>query len=236
MARPAERIVLSILILTLPERRRGFDRLVSKLEAQAGERPEVEILALLDNRSLTIAEKRNALLAMARGTHLTFVDDDDDVAPDYVEQILGALSKEPALDVLCFHQVFRINGKPGRVLSGMAHEDMPVLRVHSRWRYADLRRKPFHWCVWRRELAQSERFREQRVMENGQSAEDIDWLRRLYPKVATHGTLDAFLHFYRFDDRGTRSMAAVTGLSLRERLVRFVRAWQPTGWLQRLPR
>jgi hypothetical protein len=237
MARPADGIALSILVLTLPERHRPFRRLVGKLDAQARGRSDVEVLALLDNQALTISEKRNALLAMARGTHLAFVDDDDDVADDYVARITAAIAADPAVDVVCFHQVFRLNGKPGRVLSAMEHPTEPPLRSLGIWRFADLRRKPYHWCAWRSALAKSEAFREARRPRSGQSYEDLDWLLRLYPKVTRSVVVDACLHVYEYDDRLTRSrLVQAPARALRDRLVAAVRRRLPTGWLRRLPR
>ena len=58
---------LSVLILTIPERFGEFKKLFSLLEEQMqlfNIEEKVEICALMDNRSIEIAEKRNALLKL----------------------------------------------------------------------------------------------------------------------------------------------------------------------------
>ena len=80
MPKNPENIKLSVLILTIPSRFEIFKPLLNKLMNQIGDREDVEILSLLDNKSLHIYEKRNKLLDIARGTHITFLDDDDDIS------------------------------------------------------------------------------------------------------------------------------------------------------------
>jgi hypothetical protein len=79
----------SILISGIPERFHLVHKLLfSLLEQQAVARmPDVELLYLLDNRRRTVGAKRNSLLGMARGEYASFIDDDDEVANDYVQKI-----------------------------------------------------------------------------------------------------------------------------------------------------
>jgi hypothetical protein len=69
----------------------------------------------------------------------------------------------------------------------------------------DIKRPPYHMCVWRRELAQSEQFNAV-YSGNGQSSEDIDWLMRLYPKVQTEYHIDDALHGYIYNSKTTASL------------------------------
>jgi len=88
---------LSILICTLPERKAMFDTLIDDLAFQinaAGANKKVEVLSDPDE-VLTVGEKRNALLKQAKGEYLCFIDDDDEVAPNYVVRILSALESNP---------------------------------------------------------------------------------------------------------------------------------------------
>ena len=80
---------LSILILTLPSRRKTFlDDLLNNLEAQASSYPEVEILVFYDNKKRTVGQKRDGVLSLAKGDYMTFIDDDDSVAEDYIKSII----------------------------------------------------------------------------------------------------------------------------------------------------
>ncbi len=86
----------SILICGIPERYHSVQPLLySLLEAQAiSRRPDVELLYFMDNKRRTVGAKRNALLSMAIGEYISFIDDDDEVAPNYVDKIIGTIIKE----------------------------------------------------------------------------------------------------------------------------------------------
>lgn len=84
---------LSILICSIKGRERELERLLDLLELQTTN--DVEILVEVDNKKITIGEKRNILLKRARGDYVTFVDDDDKVSSDYIFKILGAIETSP---------------------------------------------------------------------------------------------------------------------------------------------
>ena len=93
MPKSPENIKLSILILSIPSRIKQLEALLEKLENQFDD-DRVEILVMLDNKSFHIYEKRNELLNMARGEYLCFLDDDDNVADNYIPSILDVLDNE----------------------------------------------------------------------------------------------------------------------------------------------
>lgn len=95
---------LSILICSIQKRLIDFAGLAWKLEQQAKGKP-VEILWLGDNKCMSVGEKRNKLLNISKGEYVCFVDDDDMVEDDYVEQILKGILRNP--DVICFNVGFR---------------------------------------------------------------------------------------------------------------------------------
>ena len=71
---------LSILILTIPNRKRMFDKLISELNNQFTDEKfipfeDYEILIQSDTDK-TIGEKRNELLQRARGEYIAFIDED----------------------------------------------------------------------------------------------------------------------------------------------------------------
>jgi Glycosyl transferase family 2 len=94
-------MIWSILIAGIPERYHVVHPLLlSLLEHQAVARmPDVELLYLLDNRRRSVGAKRNALLGAATGEYVSFVDDDDQVANDYVQKIYREICKTRKLAV-----------------------------------------------------------------------------------------------------------------------------------------
>ncbi len=197
MPKNKDNIKLSILILSLPSRIHFLKQLLDKLEQQIGDREDVEILSITDNKSFSISEKRNILLLLARGTHLTWIDDDDDISELYISTLTETIAKNPEVDVISFDQMCYLEGKVAKVFAKMGNPHDPViLDSDDPTRYKDTLRPPYHWCCWKTSLAASEGFRSYDATGVG---EDIDWLTRLYPKVHEAIYLEGhFLHIYRY--------------------------------------
>jgi glycosyltransferase involved in cell wall biosynthesis len=203
---PASEIKFSILMLSIPERTDSMKAAVKHLQEQAdalGQGKAVEILVLLDNRSKSISEKRNDLLQMARGKYIAFLDDDDAVSKDYMSKILTAID-ENDVDCISFNQWCSINGEPMDVEFGIGNPHGQLWRDEDGF-LGDIKRPPYHMCLWRREIAQSEAFNPV-YGANGQSSEDIDWLMRLYPKIQTEHHIEDALHGYIYSSQTTTSL------------------------------
>lgn len=88
---------LSILIPTVPERRKEFTELWNELVKQA--EPFGEHVQLIPHgaprKIMSIGEKRQALKGWAETTHVVYFDDDDLPHPHYVSDIMGALEHDP---------------------------------------------------------------------------------------------------------------------------------------------
>jgi len=201
---PSNEIAISILILSIPSRVESVTALMKKLEGQLGNRRSVEILVFTDNRSQSISEKRNVLLRAARGQFVCFMDDDDGIANDYIDQLLTAVKENPSVDCVSFNQFCSLDGEPMNVSFGIGNPHGQLWRTQEGM-LGDIKRPPYHMCLWRREIAQSEEFRPM-YSANGQSTEDIDWLMRLYPKVQTEHHIDAPLHMYIYNSNTTASL------------------------------
>src|ERR1019366_3651051 len=68
--------------------------------------------------------------------------------------------------------------------------------------YPDIRRKPFHVCAWRGELARSESF------SDDSTQEDWEWASRLCKKAKTQHRIDRVLHYYHYSDATTAAAKA----------------------------
>lgn len=192
---------LSICTPSVPSRiNTTLPKLITKLEEQIGELP-VEHLVLFDNKRRSIGMKRQALLEAAQGDYIAFVDDDDDVADDYVRQLLDgieagvmlSLDGKPA-DVITFKQHVFINGIgpfPLTFRRGHVHNEEPNLNGFTR--------PPWHPCAWRAEIAKACRY------SDSMYGEDWHWAEQANRLATTSHHIDQFLCTYRYDEAVTEA-------------------------------
>jgi len=184
-------ITLSVLIPSIPERLDMLQSLIAKLERLS--KPyngEVEILSFVDNKMRSIGYKRDALVQLARGKSLAFVDDDDDVFDAYFDRIVPACRK--GFDLVAFDTLCYIDEEPCDILVDMYHPNEEVFRGKD-GTLQPTKRKPFHVCARNTEIAQKERFKDVGY------AEDWDWCKRVLKRVNTCHKIDEQLHIYRYD-------------------------------------
>jgi glycosyltransferase involved in cell wall biosynthesis len=80
----------SILIPTMPGREEGLQRLLKSIaEKVQRNAPELkyEVCLSFDNRETSIGTKRQKLLEQASGRYLSFIDDDDDITDEYIQDL-----------------------------------------------------------------------------------------------------------------------------------------------------
>jgi glycosyltransferase involved in cell wall biosynthesis len=159
--------------------------LFRKLVAQGG---DAEILLLLDNKRRTIGAKRNAAQSIACGRFIVFVDDDDDVAGDFVPTVTKAIAQNPDADCIVYDTLCSLDTEhpPQLVRSGIEYPDTEY--THA----AGATRKPWHTMVYRRELVADCRFGD---MQNG---EDAVWAQQAWPRVKNQVRIDRILYYYRW--------------------------------------
>jgi len=189
-----EPILLSILTASIPERADKLEMLTAKITAQIGDLP-VEHLVFLDNRKRTIGAKRDALLRIARGTFIAYVDDDDTVSPDYVASLVEAIkttaSPNSQVDVITFAQFARVDQACAKIVFGLRQENQPFVPDTAVLRAA------WHVCAWRRSVAILSHFPESNYGEDWAFAEPLNRIAR----ASIH--LDKVLHYYRFNSATT---------------------------------
>ncbi len=202
LARP----VLSILIPTMDCRRQTatvlFAELYRQIWAMGDGHWQVEIHTLLDEKRYTVGEKRKMLLSRARGEYVAFVDDDDRVAPDYIESILAAIKSSPRVDCVVFQGEFRQDGGAPAIF------DFDLKYRFYRNTPGIMERTPNHLCPVREDLARRIGFGSQNY------GEDTDYARRLRPMLRTQAVCrDAdgrkkTLYFYDFSPANSQTQGA----------------------------
>lgn len=182
--------LLSVLILTVPERYRSFfPRLIDHLLSQSEGSP-VEILALFDNKLRSVGEKRNALLSLAQGKFVAFVDDDDRVADDYIASLIDAIQDNPAADVIVFDQIVRRNGKKEQLCRYGVEFQRNNADPPAVWKGP-----PAHTACWRAEVAKRFQFPDRNF------GEDSDWVARASAAITVERQvrIDKVLYHYDFN-------------------------------------
>jgi hypothetical protein len=99
----------SILIATLASRRDRLAELLGVLLPQCDADGRVEVIACWDNGERSLASKRQALLAEAAGTWVSYCDDDDMVDGEFVREVT-AVMLPAAPDMVAFRHAYYVDG------------------------------------------------------------------------------------------------------------------------------
>jgi glycosyltransferase involved in cell wall biosynthesis len=181
-------MILSILTPTIPGREKQVQALSQKLAKQIGIQygvPIVEHLVLSDNRTRSIGAKRQALVDIARGQYIAFVDDDDDIADNYVAELLKATAS--SADVITFLQWATYNGQQSMVDFQLGQGD------HGFAPGGITNRDAWHVNAWRRSRVAHCQFGESNY------GEDLTWCQQARRMAQTTVHIPKILHFYRHD-------------------------------------
>jgi glycosyltransferase involved in cell wall biosynthesis len=189
--------LLSILTPSIPSRLCNwksdeFLTLPEKIEQQVGDDWRVEHLMFFDNKRRTVGAKRQALLDIARGQYVAFVDDDDWISDDYLAELLPRCAS--GSDVVTFEQDATVDGVTGRIIFDAN------CRIDEPWKAGGTaRRRPWHVCAWRRELAVQGVFTERNY------GEDAAWVNQVAPLARNHLHIPKVLHYYRHSSESTEA-------------------------------
>lgn len=183
----------SVLIPAIFERIDRLKALAENLESQIGSAwpPQVEIVSVIDNRIVSIGEKRQRVLDASTGRYVAFVDDDDFVSPDYIQSILEAIRAHPGVDVITFNNSSVIeNHKPITINMRLGQENEQVRFDDESEIPPVIRRAAWHTCAWKGSLARMFTFQPVNY------GEDWLWAKNLNLTAKTEHHIDRCLHRY----------------------------------------
>lgn len=162
-----------------PSRKAKLDKLLETLQPQITN--QVELLIFSDNKKRTLWYKRNEMLSLAKGKYTVFLDDDDEITPDYVKTLLDATRFD--MDVICYNVEISINWWEKHLVKYSKdlteHFDGTVYY-----------RKPNHLMCFKREIALKEPYSDLQFWE------DSDYAERIYKYIESEYHIDKVLYHY----------------------------------------
>lgn len=192
-------IALSILVCSVHTRYKTFlpkiqtqlyDQLASLSEA---DQQRVEIIILTDNKQMMLGHKRNVMVEMAQGKYISFVDDDDRIADDYIAELLKATESDT--DSIVFTAEVSLNGEPP--LPCYYSKDVKRDYNHKDGYY----RIPNHICCIKREVSLKSSF------PHLLYGEDAGYGKLLLPYLKTEHKIDKVLYYYDYNAETTETQA-----------------------------
>ena len=185
---------LSILTPTLPERADMLSILLKKLNDQIKHCHEKHpslgsVELLLDDRDkftltgVTVGAKRNALVHRATGDYLCFLDDDDDISPDYVETLLRLC--ETGMDICTFNSLFVCDTYWALIMMSLTNKKNAEATPEQ-----IVRRRPWHICPVKSWIAK--RF----CFPDINNAEDWAWMEQVLTMCNSQERTNKIIHSY----------------------------------------
>lgn len=177
--------LLSILICSITTRTENLHNLISGLENQIRGLP-VQLLTIIDNRKMTIGEKRNNLINMAIGKYIVMIDDDDSVSDDYVDCLIRATGENS--DVIVFNMERYCNG----IFDRNVYFDMNYTKNQT---FSDrYERLPNHLCCYKRSVVKNIKYPH---INNG---EDFIYADIIHKIINTQTKIKKNLYKYEYND------------------------------------
>jgi hypothetical protein len=189
-----DKIMLSILIPSIPSRHEMLQSMLAKLNSQ---NKDFEMLGVVEfiyddspaflDGGLSIGKKRQSLVERASGKYLCFLDDDESIAPNYVESLLRLCNHD--MDVCTFRAIAKLNSAWGLIDMRLAYKvNDQFTPEHT------VRRPPWHMCPVRSEFAKLHEF------EDISNAEDSRWFEQVLTRCTTESHTDKILFQYNHGD------------------------------------
>jgi len=173
-------------------------KILSQLQDQIkGYETQVELICLLDNKSIMLGEKRNMIVNMAIGEYITFVDDDDRLSDNYIQTLVNTIDNNKDVDCITFIVDVSIN------------KGMYIPCYYSKDYLKDFnepkayRRIPNHICCVKTNIAKKTPY------QNILRGEDAAYAKDLLPKLNTEVMIDEVLYYYDFNIETTETQQII---------------------------
>lgn len=189
-------IQLSILIPTIPDRVEMFTKLYNEVQRQIEychtTHPSLGTVQVVVDGSkkfldggLSIGKKREELVKRAVGKYLCFLDDDEWIAPNYIEKLLRLANDDIDPDVITFSSMASLENYWCLVRMSV------VEQVNQECKPGIVQRRPWHVCPVRSIYAKVHPFPDESY------GEDWSWMEKVLKSCITEMHTEEILHNYR---------------------------------------
>ena len=180
-------IKLSILVPTVPSRLNYFfPKIMNHLNEQINIRKDIELIALYDNKKRTIGTKRQEMINISQGEYITFIDDDDRIENNYIDEIMNCLYANKNVDCVVYNVICCVNNNKNKKLCKYGIEyEYGNIKNGLEWRG-----KPSHTMIWKSNIVKNHKYSD---MGHG---EDTDWVTRAWKDIKTQVRIDKVLYYY----------------------------------------
>lgn len=197
---------LSILLITVPERFDLIAPLINELDRQRKGLP-VEVLYLGDTRTLHVGTKRNLLKNMVDGEYSVWIDDDDWVESNYIEEIMKGIEQKP--DVITFNnQVFMRDYKHRHPMV-----ENVVFKLEHKERTQDLPNKTYYYLPCHIHPIKHSIVKRYDFPDITYDGADFKWSEAIQHELKTEFHIDQQLYHHRIDfskDKQTTPLVVLT--------------------------
>jgi len=180
---------LSILICSIPERRDKRQRLIDQLKTQIFDDVDVYYIESdpISKGGSSIGTKRNILLGISNADYVAFIDDDDSISYDYIEQLLKGI--ELGVDAVTFNGQMLSNGT--NELFELKLGNKYTNRLDGVIKY---KRPPNHLCAIKRTIMLAHPFEEKSF------AEDLNQCLEMQNSgaITTEYHIEKVLYYYNY--------------------------------------
>jgi glycosyltransferase involved in cell wall biosynthesis len=185
---------LSILIPSIPERNKQLATLLTEVYRQYDELvPHIPYLGdveiLIDDTKryldggLSIGKKRESLIERAEGKYLCFLDDDESIAPNYLETLVRLCCERK--DVVTFRNISKLDNYWMIVDMSLIYKENQQASPTEM-----ITRRPWHICPVLSKYAKLYAF------EDISYGEDWNWMEKVLTHCQTEAKTNAVLHGY----------------------------------------
>jgi glycosyltransferase involved in cell wall biosynthesis len=201
-------IKLTILVPTVPSRIDLFYPVIMKeLLKQIKNYNNIELISFFDNKKRTIGSKRQEMLNLVQGEYVVFIDDDDMISDDYIEQIMKCLDENQNTDCVVFDCICCVNGSA--TIYGKYGIEFENSKINDG---KESRGKPAHTMVYKSSIAKKHNFND---MQNG---EDFNWIFRACLDIKHQTRIDKVLYYYDAEYNTTSETAGLNDDIIKENI------------------